>query len=237
MNAMGDPEASPVLESPPRPNLEVSGERGRFPVHRVYCVGQNYSEHAREMGASGRERPFFFSKPADAVHHFTDVPFPGMTEQLHHEVELVVALGKGGAEIPVSAALSHVYGYAVGVDLTRRDLQSAAKEKGRPWTTSKGFDFSGPVSAIHPVSRCGHLEQNSITLHVNGELRQRGDTSQMIWSVAEVIAELSKYFCLQAGDLIFTGTPSGVGELRPGDRVECQIEGLDRLSLQVVAKQ
>jgi len=216
------------------PRVPVEGLGRHFPVHRVYCVGQNYRAHTREMGASLREPPLFFSKPADAVCTDSTVPFPPMTVDLHHEVELVVALGGGGAGIQPTDALSLVYGYAVGVDLTRRDLQAGAKKLGRPWTTAKGFDRSAPLSAIRRVSECGHPEQASISLSVNGDLRQQGDLDEMIWPVPEVIAELSRYFELKAGDLIFTGTPSGVGSLLPGDRVDCTIEKVGSLSFEVV---
>ncbi len=208
-------------------------KRQIFPVRRIYCVGSNYAEHAREMGASDKELPFFFSKPADAVNTGPIVPFPSMTENLHHEVELVVALGGSGRNVSTEDALTLVYGYAVGVDLTRRDLQAAAKEKGRPWTTAKGFDYSAPISAILPASRCGHPERAAITLAVNGELRQQADIRDMIWSVPEIIAELSRYFELMPGDLIFTGTPSGVSNLRRGDRIACEVSGIGSLVFQL----
>jgi len=219
------------------PFLPVAGMAAVFPVHRIYCVGQNYREHAREMGANLREPPFFFSKPADAVCSDATVPYPPLTASLHHEVELVVTLGSGAVNIQPEQALSLVYGYAVGVDLTRRDLQTEAKKLGRPWTTAKGFDRSAPLSMIYPVSQCGHPENASISLSVNGGLRQQGNINEMIWSVAEIIAGLSRYFELKAGDLIFTGTPSGVGELRPGDRVECAVDGVGSLGFLVEAKE
>ena len=181
------------------------------------------------MGDSGREPPFFFAKPADAVCLRPTVPFPPMTGNLHHEVELVAALGRGGRDIAADDALGLVYGYTVGVDLTRRDLQAAAKQAGRPWTTAKGFDHSAPLAPLQPVAGCGHPVTAGLRLSVNGELRQQGNTADMTWSVAEVIAELSRFFELQAGDLLFTGTPPGVGPLRPGDRVECEIEGVAQL--------
>jgi fumarylpyruvate hydrolase len=212
----------------------VSGEPGRFPVHRIYCIGQNYREHAREMGHSGREPPFIFAKPADAVCTDARVPYPPMTGELHHEVELVVALGCGGRALTPADALSCVFGYAVGVDLTRRDLQAAAKRAGRPWTAAKGFDRSAPVSPIQPAERCGHPVAAEITLDVNGARRQSGSTAAMIWPVPELIAEISKYFELQAGDLIFTGTPPGVGPLVPGDRVACRVEGVAALEFEIV---
>jgi fumarylpyruvate hydrolase len=220
----------------PRAAVSVAGEQRKFPVHRIYCVGQNYRAHAREMGDSGREPPFFFAKPADAICQAASLPYPPLTRQLHHEVELVVAIGTGGSAIPVERALEHVYGYAVGVDLTRRDLQTASKKAGRPWTTSKGFDHSAPVSALQPVSRVGHPLAAEMILEVNGEVRQRGSTADMTWSVPEIIAELSGYFELRAGDLIFTGTPPGVGSLAPGDRVTCRIAGIGQLEFEVSAK-
>jgi fumarylpyruvate hydrolase len=211
--------------------VPVEGNGLQFPVHRIYCVGRNYADHALEMGGSpDREPPFFFSKPADAVVSKSSVPFPRMTTELHHEVELVVALGSGGTDVSCADALSLVYGYAVGVDLTRRDLQAEAKKLRRPWDVAKGFDQSAPVSAIVPASVCGHPASGAISLSVNGNERQRGGLEQMIWSVPEILAELSRFYELHAGDLIFTGTPSGVGPLEAGDRVECHIEGVNDLA-------
>lgn len=219
---------------PAAQGLVVAGQTALFPVHRVYCVGRNYAEHAREMGGDpDREPPFFFSKPADAVTQSAVVPWPARTGDLHHEVELVVALGRGGRDIPAQDALACVYGYAVGVDLTRRDLQAAAKRAGRPWDTAKGFDHSAPLSKIVPAACCGHPASGGISLDVNGVERQRGNLSDMIWSVAEVIAELSTYFELQPGDLVFTGTPHGVGALSPGDRVRAAIDGVGSMSFQM----
>jgi fumarylpyruvate hydrolase len=222
-----------VFPPPDCPTVPVAGERLLFPVHRVYCVGQNYREHAVEMGASGREAPFFFAKPADAVCCERVVPYPPVTENLHHEVELVVALDGGGRDVAAEDALDCVYGYAIGVDLTRRDLQAAARKAGRPWTTAKGFDRSAPISAIFPLARCGHPHSAAIRLSVNGETRQSGNTAQMIWKVPELLAELSRYFELRSGDLVFTGTPAGVGPLLPGDRVACSIDGLDDLAFEL----
>ena len=191
------------------PALDVVGTEDRFPVHRIYCVGQNYVKHAREMGAnSEREAPFFFSKPADAV--CTDkwkLPYPMATNNLHHEIELVVAIGKTGTNISEAKALEYVFGYAVGLDLTRRDLQGEAKKKGRPWTTAKGFDHSAPCSALHLINEVGHIKQGKIKLSVNGEVRQQGEIADMIWSVPEVISSLSRLFELYPVDLIFTFTP------------------------------
>jgi fumarylpyruvate hydrolase len=223
-----------VFEPSDRICLPVAGTDDVYPVHRVYCVGQNYAAHTREMGGSPeRDAPFFFSKPADALATGSVIPFPPMTSNLHHEVELVVALGSGGSEIAESEAASFIFGYAVGVDLTRRDLQAAAKKKGRPWDVAKGFDCSGPVSEIVAASDCGHLQSGTIQLSVNSEQRQIGDLSQMIWSVTEIVAELSRYYELKAGDLIFTGTPAGVGPLLPGDCVDCEIDGVGNLQFTV----
>ena len=218
-----------------QPGLSIADVEGRFPVHRIYCVGQNYREHAREMGGTGREPPFFFAKPADAITQASSVPYPPMTANLHHEVELVVAIGSGGRDVDPAAARSLVFGYAVGVDLTRRDLQAAAKKAGRPWTTAKGFDHSAPMSRLQPAASCGHPSAAKISLAVNGVLRQSGNTADMTWSVPEIIAELSRYFELCPGDLIFTGTPPGVGPLAPGDGVDCEIEGIGRLDFRLEA--
>jgi len=214
------------------PSVEVQGRKERFPVHRIYCVGRNYAAHAREMGNNPeREPPFFFSKPADAiVPNNATIPYPTQTANLHHEIELVVAIGKGGSNIPVAQALEHVFGYAVGNDLTRRDLQSEAKDQGRPWDTAKGFDRAAPISAIRPASAGAHLERGRIWLKVNGELRQQGDLSDLIWSIPEIVAELSTLWDLVPGDLIYTGTPAGVGPLKPGDRIEGGVDGLETLT-------
>lgn len=212
--------------------IPVAGTDALFPVRRVYCVGQNYALHAKEMGGDGRQPPFFFSKPADAlVAGGGRIAYPPKTGNLQHEVELVVALSEGGADIPVGKALTHVFGYAVGIDLTRRDLQAAAKEKGRPWDMAKGFDQSGPVSAIVPATTCGHPEKGRIWLSVNDVLKQEGDLAEMTWNVAEIIANLSTYVELAAGDLIFTGTPAGVSTVVRGDTLTCCIDGLGELRL------
>ncbi len=224
-----------VFPVPPAILLPVLGTSAAFPVRRVYCVGRNYAEHAREMGADpDREPPFFFGKPQDAVvPGGGDIAYPPATSNLHHEVELVVALSKGGRDIPIQQTLEGVFGYAVGIDLTRRDLQTKAKEKGQPWETAKGFDHSGPVSPLTPVSAIGHPEKGAIWLSVNGCEKQRGDLSSMIWSVSEVIAQLSGFVTLAPGDLIFTGTPAGVGPLVRGDQVHCGIEGLAELDIRI----
>ena len=215
---------------PGTPSAAISGSAQRFPVHRIYCVGRNYAEHVREMGGdTEREPPVFFAKPADAVMpNGAEIPYPPRTSNFHHEIELVIAIGHGGRDIHKDRALEHVFGYAVGNDLTRRDLQAASKKGGLPWDTSKGFDYSAPLTAIRPISQ-GHLSKGKIWLSVNGKLRQESDIAEMIWSVPEVIAELSTLFELQPGDLIFTGTPSGVGKLERGDRIEGGIEGLEIL--------
>jgi fumarylpyruvate hydrolase len=220
-----------VFPAPAQPSVEVKGRSERFPVHRIYCVGRNYAAHAREMGKDPeREPPFFFTKPADAVvPNGARIAFPSRTANLHHEIELVVAIGVGGANIPAAQALEHVFGYAVGNDLTRRDLQNEAKDKGRPWETGKAFERSAPITAIAPAAVSGHPRQGRIWLKVNGELRQQGDLSELIWSVPEVIAELSALFELAPGDLIFTGTPAGVGAIRAGDKLEGGVDGLDLL--------
>ena len=217
-----------VFPPPPLPSVAVAGETRRFPVRRIFCVALNYAEHAREMGKQpGAEPPFFFTKPADAVvADGATIPFPGMTGNLHHEIELVAALGAGGADIPAGRALDCVYGYAAGVDLTRRDLQTAARNAGKPWDFSKGFDNSAPIGAIRPAAGVGHPARGRIALSVNGALRQQGDLSDMIWSVPQIIAAISTYVALAPGDLIFTGTPSGVGPMRPGDRAAGEIAGV-----------
>ena len=219
-----------VFPPPSQPSVEITGRSERFPVHRIYCVGRNYAAHAREMGFDpDREPPFFFTKPADAVvPNNATIPFPSRTNNLHHEIELVVAIGKGGKNIAAASALDHVYGYAVGNDLTRRDLQFAARDKGRPWDTGKAFDRSAVITAIRPASQ-GHIEKGRIWLKVNGEMKQQSDVTHLIWSVPEVIAELSTLFELAPGDLIYTGTPEGVGSIKSGDRLEGGVDGLDTL--------
>lgn len=211
-----------VVPCHPVATVPVAGDRGLFPVHRIYCVGRNYAEHAREMGAAvDRETPTFFMKPPDAVWTSAEaLPYPTATANLHHEVELVVALGSGGRDIPADRAHTRIYGYAVGLDLTRRDLQAAAKARGNPWDVSKGFDASAPISAIEPFASFDWPLAGRLTLRVNDALRQDADVSTMIFGIAEIIAELSRLFELKAGDLIYTGTPAGVGPLLPGDRWE-----------------
>ena len=224
-----------VIAAPGQPAAEVKGTADRFPVRRIFCVGRNYAAHAREMGNDDREPPFFFTKPADAVvANGASVPYPPRTANFHHEVELVVALAGGGANIAAEKAKSLIYGYAVGIDLTRRDLQSDARDHGRPWDVSKGFDRSAPLAAIRPVAAGGHIERGRIWLTVNGKPKQDADIADMTWKVPEIIAELSTLFELAAGDLIFTGTPAGVGPLARGDTIEAGIDGLDTLTTRIV---
>ncbi len=225
-----------IINPPPVPAVDVAGTDEYFPVHRLYCVGQNYAAHAREMGSdSTRVPPFFFSKPADAVvENGASVPYPPGTKDLHHEIELVVAIGRGGANISLDDSLDCVFGYAVGNDLTRRDLQAVARKSGGPWDVAKGFDHSAPLSAIRRVTEVGHLRQGDIWLEVNGERRQHACLSDMIWSVPEIIAELSTWFELKPGDLIFTGTPAGVGPVVPGDSLVGGVDGLETLRTTIV---
>lgn len=219
------------------PSVAIQGSDRRFPVRRIFCVGRNYAEHTREMGGDpSREAPFFFTKPADAVvESGTRMAFPKLTKDLHHEVELVVAIGKGGEDIKKAEALAHIYGYAVGIDLTRRDLQQAAKEKGRPWDSGKAFDQSAPCGAISPAASVKNIEQAKIWLTVNGETRQSATTADLIWSIAEIIETLSKSFRLAPGDLIYTGTPAGVGPLFAGDTVVGQVEGLSPVEISLTS--
>lgn len=221
-----------VFTPAPTPSLAVQGSDARFPLRRVFCVGRNYSEHAREMGHDpDREPPFFFMKPADAVVPAEGViAYPPLTADLHHEVELVVAIGKGGVDISPEDALSHIWGYGVGIDLTRRDLQAEAKKLARPWDWGKSFDESAPSTALQPVSAIGHPASGTIWLKVNGEQRQVGDLADLIWSVSEIISYASKSVALKAGDLIFTGTPAGVGALQRSDVVTAGIDGIGELS-------
>ena len=217
------------------PSLPVEGSDARFPVGRIYCVGRNYAEHAREMGADPkREPPFFFCKPADAVvTSGSTIPYPLATQNLHHEVELVVALKSGGMNIEPEAALDLVFGYAAGVDLTRRDLQQAMRDKGRPWDVGKAFDRAAPIGALLQVSTGADVSKSAISLTVNGEVKQSGNVSDMIWNVPDIIAHLSGLFELKPGDLIFTGTPAGVGPIKSGDRIEAAIAGLPTLHFTV----
>ncbi|UWQ97555.1 fumarylacetoacetate hydrolase family protein [Rhodobacteraceae bacterium M385] len=218
----------------PAPTVPVAGTTELFPVRRIFCVGRNYAEHAREMGHDDREPPFFFAKPADAVvGDWATIPYPPVTENLHFEAELVVAIGTEGANITEAAALDHVFGYACGNDLTRRDIQAQAKKAGRPWSMAKGFDNSAVVGPIHRVADVGHLDSGAIQLTRNGELQQTGDLAEMIWSTPEVIAYLSGLVTLMPGDLIMTGTPAGVGALVPGDTAVVSIAGLPDLTITI----
>ena len=228
-----------AIQAPIVAAVPVAGSNLLFPVHRIYCVGRNYVEHAKEMGYSGREAPFFFMKPADAVLPVADretgrMPFPSKTTNLHHEIELVVAIGKRGANIAAADASEYIWGYAVGLDMTRRDLQMDAKDKGRPWEVGKSFDHSAPIAPIHPVTETGLLTAGEIALDVNGARRQASDLGKLIWNVAETIEHLSGLFELQPGDLIFTGTPEGVAKVEKGDVMEGRIAGLGALRVEMV---
>ncbi len=217
------------------PALPVAGSDAVFPVHNIYCVGRNYADHVREMGHDpDREDPFFFMKPPSAlVQHGNAFSYPPGTQDLHHEVELVAAIEKGGRNIPLDAAMGHLFGFAVGIDLTRRDLQAVAKSKGRPWEVGKVFDGAAPCGTLLPLDQSGSMERGRIALTVNGELRQEGDVGQMIWKLPEIVSKLSELFTLQAGDLIFTGTPAGVSALVPGDRLEATVAGIPTLAVTV----
>ncbi len=229
---------SHVCPPAPVPSVPVVGRNERFPVHRIYCVGRNYAEHAKEMGFTGREPPFFFMKPADAVvaveaGQTATLPYPSLTANLHHEVELVVAIGKGGRNIAATDAASHIFGYAVGLDMTRRDLQNDMKKQGRPWCIGKGFDHSAPIGPITAAAQAGNVAGAAIWLQVNGVDRQRSNVAQLIWNIAETLESLSAAWELQPGDLIYTGTPEGVGAVVRGDVLEGGIDGLGTLRLQV----
>nr|WP_145551601.1 fumarylacetoacetate hydrolase family protein [Variovorax boronicumulans] len=225
---------------PPAPTVTVPvvGQSASFPVHRVYCVGRNYAEHAKEMGFTGREPPFFFLKPADAV---VPVPaaqtgaiaYPSLTKDLHHEIELVVAIGTGGSNIKAADAHKHIYGYAVGLDMTRRDLQGEMKKQGRPWCIGKGFEQSAPIGPITPAAQAGDVEKAEIFLQVNGMDRQRSDVSKLIWNIAETIEHLSAAWTLQPGDLIYSGTPEGVAAVVPGDVLSGGVAGLESLTVKI----
>jgi len=222
-----------VIEFGPQTILPVVESKDVFPVGRIYCVGRNYAEHAREMGHDpDREPPFFFMKPADAiVLSGATIPFPQVTKDLHHEIEMVVALGKGGSDVPVEKALDLVFGYGVGLDMTRRDIQGEAKKMGRPWEMGKAFDNSAPCTALKPVSMVGHPSKGEISLKVNGKVTQKADLSEMIWNVAEQIAYLSRLITLRPGDLIYSGTPAGVGAVQRGDRLEGHVAGVGDLTI------
>jgi fumarylpyruvate hydrolase len=228
-----------VLPPPAIPSIAVTGAAGRFAVHRIYCVGRNYEEHAKEMGHTGREPPFFFMKPADAVlaadaGQAVDMPYPTLTSNLHHEVELVVAIGTGGSNIRAADAHRHIYGYAVGLDMTRRDLQNDMKKQGRPWCIGKGFEHSAPIGPITPAVQVPGVETADIALTVNGSGRQRSSVAKLIWNIAETIEQLSAAWTLQPGDLIYTGTPEGVGAVVRGDVLYARVEGLESLTVRVI---
>ena len=229
-----------VVTPAPTPAVPVAGSADSFPVRRIYCVARNYAAHAREMGGDPeRDPPFFFCKPADAIvpvapGSTADVAYPPETTNYHHEVELVVAIGKRGRNIAVDAANEHVWGYAVGLDMTRRDLQFALRDKGRPWELGKAFDQSAPIAALVPASRSGHPTRGRVWLTANGKMKQEGDLADMIWTVPETIAHLSKYFELAPGDLIYTGTPEGVGPVVRGDTLTGGVEGIGELSICIV---
>jgi fumarylpyruvate hydrolase len=232
-----------VVSPPSQPSVPVVGGApgARFPIHRIYCVGRNYVDHAIEMGASGREAPFFFMKPPDAVLPVPEgqtgrMRYPSLTRELHHEVELVVAVGKGGRDIPAEQAFSHVWGYAVGLDMTRRDLQADAKKLGRPWCTAKAFDESAPISPVRPADQCYLNSATQISLDVNGAARQHSVIGKMIWSVGEIIEQLSTAWTLYPGDLIFTGTPEGVGAVNVQDELHARIDGVGTLKVEVVSR-
>jgi fumarylpyruvate hydrolase len=229
-------DADFVIPPPPRAAIAVAGSGKSFPVRRIWCVGRNYIEHIREMGNDEREPPFFFAKPADAiVPDGGKVPYPPVTKDLHFEVELVVALKSGGRNIPAARALDCIWGYGVGIDLTRRDLQIASRNIKRPWEIGKAFDASAPMGPLRPASEIGHPKKGRITLKQNGVVKQDGDLDQMIWNVPEVINQLSQQVALEAGDVIMTGTPAGVGQTVAGDTLACEIEGVGTLTVTLTA--
>jgi fumarylpyruvate hydrolase len=229
-------ETSYVIPAPAITTLPVRGSSKVFPIRRIYCIGRNYAEHAIEMGHDPtREPPFFFQKnPNNVIPEGRDFPYPSKSKDVHHEIELVIALKSGGTSIAVERAMDHVYGYAVGLDMTRRDLQGEAKKLGRPWEVGKAFEHAAPCSAVHPAAEIGHPAKGAIWLDVNGERRQSGDLAQLIWSIPEVITHLSALFELKPGDLIFTGTPAGVGPVKRGDRLHGAVEGVGELRIEVV---
>jgi len=232
--------ASKALFDLPATCVPIAGSDRQFPVRRIYCIGRNYAAHAREMGSDPtREPPFFFQKPTDAIQHVApatvaDHPYPTLTKNYHYECELVAALHKGGRNVPAQQALELVYGYAIGLDMTRRDLQRGMGDQKKPWEIGKSFDHSAPIGPIHPVNQVGHFTQGAIWLKVNGQLKQNANLSQMIWSVAEQIAKLSEAFELMPGDIIYSGTPENVGPVLRGDVIDCHIDGLPNLGLRIV---
>jgi fumarylpyruvate hydrolase len=223
-----------AIETPPVVALPVAGQDTMFPVRRIYCIGRNYAAHAIEMGHDpDREDPFFFQKNPDNLNTSNTFPYPPHTSDVHHEAEMLVALKSGGTNIPVSSALDHVFGYGLALDMTRRDLQGIAKKAGRPWEIGKAFEHSAPCGPIHTVAEVGHLDQGRVELKINGEVRQEGDLNQMIWKVPEMISYLSEYFELAPGDVILSGTPSGVGPVVKGDTMDLSIDGLGSISVVV----
>ena len=224
-----------VIPEPKAPSLPVAGETARFPVRRIFCVGRNYAEHSREMGHDPtRELPFFFTKDSHSLVAGGGVfPYPTLSQDVHHEIELVVAVGKGGSDIPAEKALRHIYGYAVGRDMTRRGLQGEAKKTGRPWEVGKAFAHAALCSKIRPATKSGHPDKGLVWLKINGEMRQKGDLSEMIWNIPEIVMHLSRLFPLSAGDLIFTGTPAGVGPVKKGDVLEGGVDGIATLKVRV----
>ncbi|UJW82323.1 fumarylacetoacetate hydrolase family protein [Hydrogenophaga sp. SL48] len=227
-----------VFTPPPVVSVPVVGRAERFPVHRIYCVGRNYEEHAKEMGFTGREPPFFFLKPADAIvvadpGKTAVIPYPSLTSNLHHEIELVVAMGKGGRGIKAEDAASHIFGYAVGLDMTRRDLQTEMKKQGRPWCIGKGYDQSAPIGPITPAAEAGDIANAAIWVQVNGSDRQRSNVAKLIWNIAETIEHLSNAWELQPGDLIYTGTPEGVAAVVKGDTMTGGVDGLSGITVKV----
>ena len=227
-----------VFTPPAVSSLPVVGSTERFPIHRIYCVGRNYEEHAKEMGFTGREPPFFFMKPADAIVAVEagatgSMPYPTLTSNLHHEIELVIAIGTGGKNIKAADAHQHIFGYAVGLDMTRRDLQGEMKKQGRPWCIGKGFEHSAPIGPITPAAQAGHVEKAAIWLQVNGQDRQRSTVASLIWNIAETIEHLSAAWELQPGDLIYSGTPEGVAAVVTGDVLEGGVDGLQSLRIRI----
>jgi len=224
-----------VIDPAPQVCLPIRGSNESFPVRRIYCIGRNYADHAIEMGHDpNKEPPFFFQKNAQNVDTSGTFPYPPQTSDVHHEMELVVALKSGGADISLENALEHVYGYGLGLDMTRRDLQGEAKKLGRPWEVGKSFEKSAPMSELVLASETGHLDQGRICLKVNGEIKQDGDLNQMIWKVPEMIAYLSRFYDIAGGDLIMSGTPAGVGPIQRGDKMECEIEHLGTMTIEVI---
>ncbi len=224
-----------VIPAPPPASVEVTGTDDRFPVRRIYCIGRNYLAHRKEMGHDDRKPPFYFQKPADALLETGgEFPYPSQSENVHFEIELVVAIAKGGVNISIEDALDHVYGYGLGIDMTRRDIQSKAKQDGKPWESAKSFDHSAPISPIRPASEIGHPDSGRIWLAVNGEVRQDSDLNLQIWNVQEGISHLSKLYQVAPGDLIYTGTPDGVGPINPGDLITAGIDGIGELEIKVV---